>query len=505
MTDTKTRVHNALDYRARIQSDPRYDLSDIYPQTGNRTLGLNATQTRQIDFEIPPRCVNLSRCLLEFDVEATVTSTASLNQTVHIPSDHLSPIERIEVFTRTGVRLMDLDQQQVWSKISNSYFAGRTDYEAAGAADSDFQQQVKSKFIKTQTTQSVVNDDIHNINKQTVGLKPLTKFPWKKTTPGVSTHLKKISIDLSHFRDSILSVDKSLYFGGQVLIVKLTIAPTNSWIFQKTTATTGPTVGDTDGGPFWTPGGASTSKLANQSDFAAAITDVTYALKDVTMRCAFESNPVLISQIKSKVMTGSGLKLFFPYTYSWVEPKTQSSGKISHIVRFNRGYGLRLQRIVWTATNVNILNPLKASSDVQNTMAYQQTDSATPVANVQPLIKSYYTTLNNRRLQERDLIVTDSKENFTSDTFDYAKQILEKSVCNSQLAMLDNWAHVDAFDAYSADKKDFSNVIAGLPLSDDMQYAISAEIDSQSASMQTSVFAVCQRSLQLKADSVTVV
>ena len=568
--DVKSRVHDALDYRPRIQSDPRYDLSDIFPQTG-RTRTLHETQTRQIEFELPPRCINLSRSILEFDLDIQVTGDAGANQAGNshffkIPADHISCIQRVEVFTRTGVRLMDLDRQQVWGKISNSYFSSKADY-STQLEDTEFSRTaIKDVWIENQNEASL-NMDVHHQKLLSRGLRPFVNWQIRNNTlAGVTRkHRKSFSISLDKFRDSILAIDKSLFFGGQVLLIKLSIAPYSKWILEnpvyldeqfRNTAREFKLVHTEAGIPYeslqyptYVPGtennvdannnpnptphpsaNQSVKSYAKPSSSGGVGTEINAALKlnienmdapislaptitsatleNLTIRCAFESNPVINSMIKSKVMTGKGLKLFFPYTYNWTEPKGSATGKVSTIVRLNRGYGLRLQRLCWTITNVPSLAPLKETANTETQLTWQATDAALADGvelQRSPRIKSYYTTLNNRRLQERDINIQTSDGIYTQDSFGYAKSVLEKSITNSQAAQLDNWAHVDAFDAYRADKKDFSNVIAGLPLSDDMQYVINAEINSTTPQNQTDVFAVCQRSLHLKADSITVV
>jgi len=133
-----SKIHHSLDYRARLQSDPRYDLSDVYPQTGQRHLNVSSQNTNIVEFELPPRCINLARSKLEFDIQIELEAKMALaaqDDTVHARTDCLSLIDRVEVFTRSGVRLMDLERQQLWSKLSNTYFASPDMYTKKNVQD----------------------------------------------------------------------------------------------------------------------------------------------------------------------------------------------------------------------------------------------------------------------------------------------------------------------------------------------------------------------------------
>lgn len=518
MSETKdkkmsSKVHPALDYRARLQSDPRYDLSDVYPQTGDRTLTIDPNVGRSIEFELPPRCINLARSKLEFNLEIQDMDGQNADAwEALVHSDAISFVERVEVFTRSGVRLMDLDRQQLWSKISNSYFNDPDAYSASQIGNNLSVSSGKHRH-RVHTAQPWIQKISDPADQKTA-------YNYMKETPeGLEDHFRtefqvptdklsaKYSLDLGSFRDSILAVDKSLYFGGQVLNVKLHIAGHNDWI-SKRLATAASPIFDTNDGNYLVTAAQSDQQVTSLP------TTVSVAMTSLCVRCAFESNPVLISQIKSKVMSDKGLKLFIPYVHSFQETRpTPSDGKLTQIVRLNRGHGLRVQRLVFTATNsyannINLANYTKKFGTSNCVQLVEQKNAGGAIERkfmTKAKIASYYTTLNNRRLQERDIIIQENNGFYTLDSYNYMKPVLEGSISDSIEGHLENWAHVDAFDAYNCKKKDFTNVVAGLPLSDDMQYAVNVDQKANADNLILSTFAVCQRSLQLKADSISLV
>lgn len=540
-----SKVHSALDYRARLQSEPRYELSDIYPQTGQRDLILNETSEKYVEFELPPRCVNLSRSVLEFGVDVQLenksSSTAKVSanhDAIQYLSDSVSCVQRIEVFSRTGVRLMDLQHQQLWSKISNSWFSPSKIYEKrtqtpvvtdiAGVL-SPFDVAGANPWMSVKSDSKITTGSGHETGFDDLLENSILGNLYNSTiAPGASKQLyKKFYIDLLKFRESILSVDKSLYFGGQVLNIKITFSPFKQFLkFSKAATEVGtqPLISGANLGSksvTWNEAANAVSDIeltANcgttfiDSTTQAALTanDIKASVKidELALRCAFETNPVIISQIKSKVMSGTGLKLFMPYVHTFKESRSNpQSGKCSVITRLNRGYGVRVQRIVTTVTPELTAGSTREHESIFGVSALYQKQLNDKLVSDKPIFKSYYTTLNNRRLQERDIVVLDSNKRVTADHWNSHKDLVQASICDEKLAILNKFAHVDCFDAYRADKEDFSNVVTGLPLSDDMQHTINADFNANAGVSQANVYTFCvvQRSLQLRPDSITLV
>lgn len=528
-----TQIHHALDYRVKTKAKPKYNLSDVYPQTGRRDLTIDENKTNQLEFELPPRCINLARSKLNFDLVVTPGTALGSNGSICVRNDCISFIERVEVFTRSGVRLMDLDDQQLWSKLSNTYFQDPIKYQIAKSDTRSNQDnptkkatqpwlQIKGEYpiaiheadSKSTAVSAVVN--VQQLNKDSLadptnGLQTWTAV---KAESKVATRIP-FSLDLGHFRDSILAIDKTLFFGGQVLIVKITTAPYTDFLGQTVALTEANIRKFTTGIDDFKDSNTTTLKSQSGEVLTAArgviplATGATVELKKLTLRCAFESNPSLIANIKQKVMS-KGLSIFVPFVYAFREARTSSgSGKQSTIVRLNRGHGVRLHRLVYTqvpniATSGNVLKEQEAKFGTQQ--AYQYVDTADDMQmEGKPSIKSYYTTLNNRRLQERDIILQDSNTFFPEDSWDYIKDCCEGSLVKSQSDALHNWCHIEDMVGYHVGDDDSYNSMNGLPLSDDLQYAVHSDMQSNHDKTTHYVFAVCQRALDLRADNITLV
>ena len=220
-------------------------------------------------------------------------------------------------------------------------------------------------------------------------------------------------------------------------------------------------------------------------------------------------------------MSKSGLSLFVPYTYFIEQSNVEPKGRQSMITRLNRGYGIRLHRLVTTVTPSHseqkvLLSKQLVKSDTCQLWELDGVTKATTDAQNNPVpdefnqvkaqskIRDYYTSLNNRRLQERDVVISDGSK-YALASYNYTKSSLKGTLISTPAAHLENWCHVDSFDGYDATAKDHINVVTGLPLSDDMQYTFHANLNALSPKVTFTTFAICQRSLLLKADSITIV
>lgn len=517
-----TQIHHALDYRIKTKAKPKYNLSDVYPQTGRRDLTIFSNKSNQLEFELPPRCINLARSKLNFDLEVQ-PGTVLAGGKLCVRTDCISFIERVEVFTRSGVRLMDLDDQQLWSKLSNTYFQDPSKYQIAKSDTRSFLDnptkksakpwlQIKGEYpisiVEAKDGSAVLNPQ--QLNKDSLPDPTTGLQTWTTIDAAAQLNYRiPFSLDLGHFRDSILAIDKTLFFGGQVLIVKITTAPYADFLGQTTISEEGKIrkFDSADGNHESSDTNVltCTSALAANSGVVPLRTS-TVKFQNITLRCAFESNPSLIANIKQKVMS-KGLSIFVPFVYAFREARTGSgSGKQSTIVRLNRGHGVRLHRLVYTQVpNIALTAQWRDQESKFGTQqAYQEVKDSDSLDG-KSSIKSYYTTLNNRRLQERDIVIQDSNFFFPEDSWDYVKDCCEGSLVKSQSDALHNWCHIEDMVGYHVGDDDSYNTMNGLPLSDDLQYAVHADMQSNQDKTTHYVFAVCQRALDLRADNITLV
>ena len=168
--------------------------------------------------------------------------------------------------------------------------------------------------------------------------------------PSLNAHYQ---IPLSVFKHTVLAMDKDIYW-GQIIILRLTFATVEK-------------IGQC-------------SLLTNNTAFAGIVAPVIANLYLQIARCA---DPIVAAQLVSKV-NSSGHRLVVPYVQQYMLQNNTAASAIN--LKLNVGYGQRLLRI-YNVVYSNAVN----TTGIQY-LCHNNVGNA--------LISSYYTTLNNSRLQD---------------------------------------------------------------------------------------------------------
>jgi len=179
----------------------------------------------------------------------------------------------------------------------------------------------------------------------------------------------EFQVNLGRIVNSIFSIDKDLYFGGEILYLRIVWNPTTKIGFIGTSGTN-PTTG-------------------------VAAFPGNIALTNLTLYMAVEQNPQIENGLKSKVLSPEGFNLLVPYIY---QNKISLGGTTQNLsVKYSRAHGSRLLKIYWA--------PYSATES-SNT-AYNHNN----LANAK--VTQFYTTVNNTRT---------SQFNYNCDGDDYRMQ-----------------------------------------------------------------------------------
>src|SRR5690625_3810329 len=103
-----------VDFKKHDYKHPTYKFSKITPYSG--VVSGNATLTDGMvdtQFEIPVQVFNLSKSILAFDIDLAATA-----DTAHwLRTDCLSPIYQIQLYTRAGTRLCDIENLDTYTQV----------------------------------------------------------------------------------------------------------------------------------------------------------------------------------------------------------------------------------------------------------------------------------------------------------------------------------------------------------------------------------------------------
>lgn len=523
-----------IDYTKKSALHSSYRWMRLNPVgSGGGSITLSTTATTIVNFEIPANVINLSKSKLCFD-SLFAAGGAGL---VHVVDGlGFSQFDRIQLSTRSGVILASADNMtqfaHIISKLKNKF---------SSLADNT----VGSTAIDTTTATSSLHpfSDISKNNTGSSGSFRGTSLvvPISSISAGVpaadtiyiptllnhrsayrvdgtlmsTPFLEPLSIisqdaantalavswqmELGGVKDTILEVNKSLWFGDN-LILTLQWNPTTKFsglanagvLPVSTTGLSGAVVAGVVGTQFTNASGATTAALPatspvnatpNQQPLTAqqngaVAQSFQQTLSNIFLYVPIETDPVIVSQLMNKVNT-DGFTLTVPYVYSTKTSVTSAATSFSMQQRVTRGYGQRLLRCY------------SAMFNGASTLAGLTHSDA--------LISSYNTSLDGIRLQDFPLRVADS-------THWLVNEPLIRDSCYLTLEQFKNQAfHCDSWTGKAVAQED-DTVDNGLSLDADKTYGISYDtITAAVATQQHYLWFVVQRTLSIKGNQIIMV
>ena len=107
----------AIDFSTKLHLCPSYRYNKLIPTSGSQTFSLQPSSTVNTQFELASNCYNLSKSKLVFDIN--IGGTASVFSILH--ADPLAMFDRIQLYTRSGIQLVDLNSANNFSKMVSPY------------------------------------------------------------------------------------------------------------------------------------------------------------------------------------------------------------------------------------------------------------------------------------------------------------------------------------------------------------------------------------------------
>jgi hypothetical protein len=269
-------------------------------------------------------------------------------------------------------------------------------------------------------------------------------------------------ISLDTFKNTLLSVDKDLVF-GEILLMRIVWNQGTKIAWASDSAT----VPD-----HYTDGASPINSVGN------------FTVNGLTLYLAIEQNEEISKAVYSKMK--SGMHVLIPAVVSGKTNITASSSQ-SLSTRLNSGHGRTLMRTYFA--------PFYTAESISTT--YNHTN----VANDK--VVDLYTLVNNVRQQEYNVTCTANTD------LDYMlmKKTLHGSVVLSKDIYKYNWFFSDNFDhVKSMDEEknvDESNLICGLPLTEEIKYDVYMTTASTNGYNWYSFFVV-SRILSISPDKITV-
>ncbi len=320
----------------------------------------------------------------------------------------------------------------------------------------------------------------------------------------------QFELPFSDIHNSLLALNKDLYFGGEILILRI-VWDNTSHICYTSTQQKGLNVYDM----------TATFAVVNQysgmlpgGGVNAASVPTPYVplagnilIDNLTIYLAVEKNPDIANSVMNAVNTDIGMSVLsdyiFPYKLNLGPSSVQSIS-----LRFNRGHGRRLKYIC-----AAIFNNTEANNTIydHSNNGFNGTNIPTVVDPVNATglrykgdgylngtkLRSFYTLLNNNRLQEYDLNC------LRNDDYKYILNLIDESVIQNDNVYQYNRLWVENFcGGKLTDHK--QNEECGLPLDIEQKWDVYYNMNGNQT-VNHYVFAVVQRLLTVNNKGITMI
>lgn len=363
-------VATPLSYEQKAYSSPNYKLLRVTPLQGTQTYTLSASR-QQLQFEFPANeCFNLSRSYLQMTLNiAAQTVTPAF---ARVFNDTIAPISSINLRTRSGVVLCDLDFCNQYVRIANRIKTRVSQYLSDGERDILYPSKSLGNIGNS------VRCDGSSANS------PYVEPSYVQTSADLGAITKYYNIPLSVIAETIFEVDKDLWF-GEVLLMTINVAPLAE-------------IGFRSGGTDPTPQTA-----------AVALTGAN-TLSDICCYLATEQNVVIKKQVMDLVQAGK-FKMILPYVHYFTNLRN-ATGAQSVSLRFNKGHGEYLRSVLHI--------PVNSAATVNTVYDSINTNGAK--------ISRYYVMTNNMRDEDYDAMCNDTDASLASSAWTLIRDSIKGSV-----------------------------------------------------------------------------
>ena len=449
-----------VEYVKKILLNPSYRISKLIPLTGQGlTLGLSSTMNAQ--FEIQTNVMNLSRSRLTFDITVPWSIATVYNW---IQADPLALFDRVQLYTRGGVQLIDLQGCNNFSALVTPYKTKLQDLLQRSLGGVPSPGTATSTTINTATATDSMQVPVQGIQvfngavagnfrpDNSLGVDNYLEQRYLfesaiQAAAGVgATGFMTLSyqLNLSSLVHSIAEIDQDLYF-GENLILSLTYAPASKFA--------------------WSSAGAGTPATTT----TALVSPPT--ISNLSLYLSVETNLEVSNALIAKVHSPEGFSINVPFVYSQ-KYASSASASSSIFQRFNRGHGSRILRFYYGLFHT--------TETYATALDHSNVGSAK--------ILNYYTTINNMRCQEFPVDCTQSLDWMVNHPDIDHSSVLSVNQFKYQFCHMENYSGQRPCECNDT-------IITGLSLEQEKTYGVF--VNTVSAAYNHWLFSVIQRELRI--------
>jgi len=321
------RIPEQLNYKTENAVSPvyRYMRIPLNNLTGNTTT-ITASSGQQLQFKLPPVPYNLNRSLISYQLAPGAAGASNYNV---IPQDVLSLISTLQFGLNGGPYLCDLNYCNNYSKVARKLSTKLKKFLEADPVSKLFpSNMLRDVNLRAESVTPAANDPYglpaaatFSSIKNYVEEQHLIISPVGGQTPDVSLIKDNVMLPLGALKDTIMELDKDLYFPVEMYL-NIQTANANKILWTSTSA-------------------------SNPSSSAADVAN-TLTINNIYLYLAVEKDPVIVDSLIAKFKSG-GLRMQIPYTVVFRNSSTAPNTSIQ--IQLTKQYGKKLKHITHMVFN----------------------------------------------------------------------------------------------------------------------------------------------------------
>jgi len=510
-----------IDYSIKNVSHSTYEYSQIFKQDGINDVILNQSGGNDTLFQIPVCAYNLAQSYLNFTLSVNALTAVANNSLISwVYVDGLTPIRQLQMYDDGGQYYANIYDLNIFTNMTMRYTTNSdeliTNDRVINYPTATYVYNAVNGF--SQGILEGINPTglVSGSTTRPSGGAPVLGMPVTATVNTSYSHYEPMyltavtgadnstfnvpilqwRVNLRKIPHSIFNIDKTLYF-GKIMYLRVVWASTNMITYYNEGLTATGTV-----------------LLNNPGRYAASVPTTNTSGVTITnlyLYLAKERNILVENELKNKINSASGFKLYIPWIQQFKQSQTASSQSIT--LRLTNALGKRLIKIYWAPYQNSNYAELSYDHNVLPTDAPGENIGAANSSRQK--IQSFYTMVNNVRTSQYDYslnngsYISGGNKNY-NDAFDAIKERLKGSSIFSRNEFCYNFIWCEDFTAEKSFIKqltyDESTMLDGLDLSEgEIKYDLFVNQGGTAISVYYYVYVVTLKELTITSSGITFV
>jgi hypothetical protein len=466
MSSTDVRYDEEISMARSTINYPLYKQLRLVPNSGTSTVTLNETSQQEITFDIPAVVFNMAQSSLNFVV--TITQAGALLPAMHTLG--VAPIERMSLYTRSGLYLVDIpnfanythsvmplhtpiDKKNSHGAIGVAAAAGTSEGLACGINPTYYVSNLDSAAIPTDTYDTTTGAAQRPAGNPSID--GIQHIAFGTAAAGLQV---QYNIPFELLYGTLMCVNKDVYFGSEILNLRIQFGGHNTFALACT---------------------AATSVSAGAIPIGSGADAGTVVVTNPHLLLAVEQSLPIKATLTSRVAS-AGYSLMVPFLYGFQNTLTANS-TTSVQYRLNRGHGVNLMRVMSAVYNLDnvpagVLNAWNNSGEKYSDL---------------------FTSLDNTRIQDSNMSTA------AHDTYRYMRRMLEGSSVTGAGSLESNNMYVDSFNnSKMIDVVSRDMALGGVELDTERLYGATYTLGNN-GNKTLYTWAIVQRELRVQANLIS--